>query len=127
MNLTVGRLVRASPASAWALISDTGSWTQWGPSVSEVQPANAALSLGLTGRLRTPLGLWLPFEVTAFDPPHSWAWSVLGIPATSHLVEPAPGGCRVVFGVPAPAFAYLPVCRFALHRIAALLENSDRV
>jgi hypothetical protein len=127
VNLTVGRLIRASPESAWALIAGTGSWPQWGPSVSAVDPADAPLSLGLTGRVRTPLGLWLPFKVTAFDPPHSWAWSVFGIPATSHSVEPARGGCRVLFGVPAPAFAYLPVCRFALHRIATLLEDPNRV
>ena len=107
------------------MISDTSSWTQWGPSVSAVEPVDAPLSFGMTGRLRTPLGLWLPFKVTAFDPPYSWAWSVLGIPATSHSVEPAQGGCRVVFGVPAPAFGYLPVCRLALSRIAALLEAPD--
>jgi len=47
---------------------------------------------------------------------------VLSIPATSHLVEPAGRGCRISFSGPAPAFAYIVVCRLALGRIAALLE-----
>ncbi len=77
------------------------------------------------GHVWTPLELWLPFQITDFDPPRSWAWSVLSIPATSHTVEPAPGGCRVSFSVPATGFAYLAVCRLALERIAALLEAPD--
>jgi hypothetical protein len=128
MNLAVGRFIAASPQDAWALISRTGSWTIWGPSVSAVEPADAELSLGMRGHVRTPLGLWLPFHVIGLDPPHSWAWSVLSFPATSHLVEPAPGGCRVSFSVPAPAFAYLAICRRALDHIAVLLEapnNAD--
>ena len=105
------------------LLSTTSSWSQWGPSVSAVEPANAKLSLGMRGRVRTPLGLWLPFHITRYDPPCSWAWSVLGIPATSHTVAKAPGGCRISFGVPAPALAYLILCRLALERIAALSEG----
>jgi hypothetical protein len=76
----------------------------------------------MRGRVRTPLGIWLAFEITACDPPHSWAWSVLSIPATSHAIAAVDGGCRVSFSVPAPAFAYLAVCRLALARIAAQLE-----
>jgi len=75
--------------------------------------------------VRTPVGPWLPYEVTAFDPPRSWAWSVLSVPATNHVIAPAPGGCRVSFAVPTPAFAYLAVCRVALERIAALLEARE--
>jgi len=123
-TVTTGRFIRAAPADAWALISRTDTWPEWGPPVSAVDPAGATLSLGLRGRVRTPVGLWLPFEITAFDPPHSWAWSVLSIPATTHAVAVAAGGCRVSFGVPAPAVAYLAVCRIALERIAVLLESS---
>jgi len=126
VKLTVSRLVRAPPEDAWALISATDTWPLWGPSVSAVEPASARLALGMRGRVRTPLGLWIPFTITGFDPPHSWAWSVLSIPATSHAVAPAPGGCRVSFDVPAPAFPYLAVCRLALERIATLLETPDR-
>lgn len=125
MSLTVGRVVQATPSEAWALISRTGNWPRWGPSVSAVDPADAELSLGMHGHVRTPLGLWLPFQITGYDPPRSWAWSVLWIPATSHTIEPAPGGCRVSFSVPTPAVAYLAICRLALARIATLLETPN--
>ncbi len=121
-SLSVGRSVRASPEAAWALISSTDTWPDWGLTVSAAEPVGATVQVGLRGRVRTPVGLWLPFEITDCDPPRSWAWSVLSVPATSHVVEPAPGGCRVSFAVPTPAFAYLAVCRLALERIAALLE-----
>ena len=124
-SVSAGRFVRATPEAAWALLSNTESWPRWGPSVSAVEPATATLKPGMRGRVRTPVGLWLPFEVTAVDPPRSWAWSVLSVPATRHVVEPAVGGCRVSFVVPTPAFAYLAICRVALARIAALLETPD--
>lgn len=124
-SVSVGRFVHAPPEEAWALLSDPGTWSTWGPTVSAVEPAGEPLRLGLRGRVRTPVGLWLPYEVTAFDPPRSWAWSVLSVPATNHVIAPAPGGCRVSFAVPTPAFAYLAVCRVALERIAALLEARE--
>ncbi len=127
MRLGVSRLVRAPPEEAWALISCTETWPEWGPTVSAVEPADATIALGMRGRVRTPLGIWLPFRITEFDPPRSWAWSVLSVPATSHVVAPARGGCRVSFAVPGPASAaYLGVCRVALERIAKLLEAPGR-
>ena len=107
------------------LISRTASWPIWAPTVSAVEPADTELSLGMRGRVRTPVGLWLPFHITSFDPPRSWGWSVLWLSATGHSVEPAPGGCRVSFSVPAPGYAYLAVCRLALERIATLLEAPE--
>jgi Polyketide cyclase / dehydrase and lipid transport len=125
VTLTATRFIRATPDEVWALISRTGSWPLWGPSVSAVEPVDETLSCGMRGRVRTPAGIWLPFHITGFDPPRSWAWSVLSIPATTHSVEPAPGGSRISFSVPTPALPYLVVCRLALTRIAALLESSD--
>jgi len=46
---------------------------------------------------------------------------VANIAATRHEVQPLPHGCRVVFGVPWWAPAYLPVCAVALHRIVGVL------
>jgi hypothetical protein len=54
--------------------------------------------------------------------PKTWAWTVAGVPATTHTVEPAPGGCRVAFGVPTPAAPYALVCRAALRRIERLAQ-----
>jgi hypothetical protein len=122
MMFTVSRCVAATPDAAWELLTSTGTWSQWGPSVTAVEPAEAVLAEALVGRVRTPFGLWLPFRITHLDEGHSWSWSVLGIPATTHQVDAVPGGCRVTFGVPGPAVPYLLCCRLALHRMAAHLE-----
>jgi uncharacterized protein YndB with AHSA1/START domain len=118
----VSRRVAASPEDVWELLTSTRTWTQWGPSVTAVDPVDTVLSQGLHGRVRTPLGLWLPFRVTHFEPHQSWAWSVLGFPATSHRIDSVPGGCRVTFGVSVLAIPYLLICRLALRRIASFLE-----
>jgi hypothetical protein len=120
--VTVSRRMAATPDAAWRLLASTAAWTRWGPSVTAVQPASAVVSAGMIGRVRTPLGLWFPFRITNVEPNRSWTWSVLGIPATTHRVDAVPGGCRVTFGVPAPAFPYLVVCRAALRRMASVLE-----
>jgi hypothetical protein len=93
--------------------------------VVAVEPADATISMGMRGRVRTPVGVWLPFRITGFAPPHTWSWSVLTIPATSHSVQAVPGGCRIAFGAPGPAWPYLVVCRIALGRIAAILESEQ--
>ena len=123
--LYVGRSVRATPAAAWQLISSTDTWSSWGPSVSGVDPPETTIFSGMRGRVRVPLGAWLPFTITVCEAPRVWAWSVLGLPATRHEVHPAPGGCRVRFGVPVGAPAYLLVCRVALDRIASMLESGQ--
>ena len=72
------------------------------------------------GRVWTPLGVPLPFEITEFDDGHAWAWKVVGVSATRHVVTAHSQGCRVSFGVPLWAPAYLPVCAVALKRIDEL-------
>ena len=116
-----------SPAAAWALLTDTRRWPEWGPTVSAATVTSSAspfVATGSTGRVRTPVGVWLPFEVTEFDEGHRWSWRVTGVPATSHEVEPAGAdGCRVSFLVPTAAAPYLAVCALALRRIERLLTG----
>lgn len=119
----VARVVGADAGAAWELLTSTRRWPEWGPSVTAVDPADATIVAGMTGRLLTPVGAWWPFRITQMDPPRTWEWSVLGLPATTHRVEAVPGGCRVSFGVPVVAIPYLVVCRVALSRIATLLEQ----
>jgi len=90
--------------------------------VTAVEPADTDLSEGLSGRVRTVIGFWLPFRITQVVQGRSWSWSVLGIASTSHQVDAVPGGCRVTFGVPALGFPYLLICHLALRRIATELE-----
>ncbi len=124
----------AVPAEdAWSLLVDTRRWPDWGPSVASVEldpapgvdPATSQLiQAGSTGSVLTAVRLRLPFRVTAFTPGRSWSWQVAGVAATDHRVEPlGPERCRVGFGVPVAAVAYLGVCRVALQRIGAILDE----
>ena len=118
---TVERVIAAPPRAAWDVITDLTAWPQWGPTVQGAELAEAGpLRRGSRGRVWTPVGIPLPFEITEFDDGHAWAWKVAGIPATRHSVEKADGGCRVSFGVPTWAPVYLTVCAVALRRIDEL-------
>ena len=127
MRFTVSRCIAASPSAAWELLATTDSWTRWGPSVTAVEPSDTELTQGLCGRVRTPIGIWMPFRITHLEEHRSWSWSVLGLPATSHQVDALPGGCRVTFGVPFFGYPYLLICQIALRRIARELEHADGV
>lgn len=123
MVLSTSRRYPAPPEQAWEVIAGTVHWPVWGPSITAVEPADAAVAPGLRGRVRTPIGVWLPFEVTEVDRGRRWAWRVLGLPATTHRVEADGTGCRVTFEVPALAWPYLAVCRQALGRLHPLLTG----
>lgn len=125
-HLDVSREIAASPAAAWDVLVDTRQWPRWGPSVAAVRVEVPVIAAGTRGHVRARVGPWVPFEVTAFDPGHRWAWRVAGMPATGHRVEPMAGGCRVVFEVPLLAAGYALVCRRALAGIAALVEDGTR-
>ena len=125
MPIEVARTMPASPAAAWRVLTDTRMWVRWGPSIAAVDADPPVIGPGHVGRLRTPVGIWLPFEVTTYVAGASWGWRVAGVPATGHRVEPTAEGCRIVFEVPWAAAPYVAVCRVALHRLASLLAEAD--
>jgi len=114
-----------APASvAWRLLVDTGEWPRWGPSVRAVEAPSRVIGPDMRGRVKTATGLWLPFEITHWEPERAWTWRVAGVPAAGHRVEPlGPQRCRVSFLIPRWAPFYRPVCRSALRRIAALAKR----
>jgi hypothetical protein len=119
--LTTARTMAVDAPAAWRVLTDLAVWPQWGPTVSGAELADPGpLRLGSRGKVWTPVGVALPFEITEFDDGRSWAWKVAGVPATRHSVTPLPGGCRVSFGVPIWAPVYLTVCAVALKRIERL-------
>ena len=145
MTFSVSRRIAASAEDVWVLLTDTGQWPAWGPSITGVEPgpagipaghaagsaartaagsasgtASGGLALGSRGKVRTVLGVALPYTVTAFEPGRYWSWSVAGIQATGHRVLPQDGGCLVTFTVPWWAPPYLLVCALALRRIERL-------
>ncbi|MFC7045917.1 SRPBCC family protein [Halobacteriaceae archaeon GCM10025711] len=125
-HLLVSRVVDASADHAWDVLTDTTRWPEWGPSVSAVECEDRYIEAGTTGRVRTLVGVRVPFEVTRCAP-YYWTWRVARVPATGHRVEPlADGTCRVTLEVPVPAAPYVPVCLLALRRIARLVSPPPR-
>jgi uncharacterized protein YndB with AHSA1/START domain len=125
VTVSVSRVMPVDPAVAWDLLVDPARWPEWGPSVRAVDLPEGRLRAGSTGRVRTAVGFWVPFEVTGFDEGRSWAWKVAGVPATTHTVEAVADGCRVSFGVPTVAAPYALVCRAALARIEDLAVTAQ--
>ncbi len=118
------KVIDASAAVAWQLLTDTQAWPQWGPSVRAVDCAARFIGPGARGRVRTAAGLWLPFEVTGWEFGRYWSWSVARVPATGHRVVPlGPAACEVAFTVPTWAPFYLPVCSAALRRLGELART----
>ena len=115
--LSVSRHIDAPADAVWKVLVDTDAWPKWGPTVSGGEVDGGVLTLGATGRVRTPVGVALPFTTTEFEEGRMWAWSVAGVPATAHAVQPDGNGCRASMSAPLWAPAYLPVLAIALRRI----------
>ena len=126
-RLSTSAQIHAPAAVAWALLTDTHAWSQWGPSVRAVDAPARFITAGTRGRVQTTLGLWLPFEITDWEEGRAWAWRVGGLPATGHLIEATgPDSCRVTFTIPAWAPFYLPVCRAALRAMGRLAIRAEQ-
>lgn len=105
------------------MLAEFRHWPAWGPTVRDVEADAPVVAPGVRGRVRTLLGLWLPFEITAAEPERSWEWRVAGVPATGHEISAlGPGRTRVAFSVPALAAPYLLVLRLGLARLRRLAE-----
>jgi uncharacterized protein YndB with AHSA1/START domain len=115
--------IAAPAARVWSILIDTEAWPVWGPSLNRAECAGRFITAGSRGRVRTVLGVWLPFEILRFDDGRYWSWKVAGVPATGHRVEPlGAGACRLSFEVPMLAAPYLVVCRVACARIRTMAE-----
>lgn len=121
-RLTVSRVVQAPADSVWDLLVDARRWPEWGPSVRDVECDDHLIQPGSTGRVKTPVGIWLPFEIVSCEP-YRWTWRVAGVPATGHRIEVlSEESCRVIFELSPIAVVYVPVCQRALRAIVALVE-----
>ncbi len=124
--MDVVRLIEAPAETVWKILIDTDQWPLWGPSVARVDCPQRLISAGVKGRVKTVVGLWLPFEITAFEEPVYWHWKVGGIPATGHRVTAkGPNRCELVFEIPFGAFPYAIICRRAAENIARLAKKES--
>ncbi|MFM6852302.1 MAG: SRPBCC family protein [Terrabacter sp.] len=125
MRASVTETGKASPAVVWSRYENLDLWATWSPQVQEVIAATRRLAPGLTGLVVGPLGVRLPFEVTAVDAAAmQWSWHVrYGIvhARLDHSVRPAAeGGCTSELVIDAPAYAvlaYRPIAAMALRRL----------
>lgn len=125
--IRVRRTIAAPANVVWDLLEDTTSWPAWGPAVAGVDYPARLLQDRARGRIRVRLGLWLPFEVTRFEPGHSFHWNVAGVPGTGHRVRAISANrCELSFEVPVWAAPYALVCKFACERIATLVDEWER-
>lgn len=126
-TLSFSRTFDASSVRVWELITDTRTWPLWGPSVCAVDCDQQHITAGARGRVRTPLGIWLPFHITTFEDGRYWDWRVAGLAATGHRVDPLGSRrCRLSFTVPVWAFGYGIVCHRALTQIDGLLMHISK-
>jgi hypothetical protein len=118
------REIDAPIETVWSILVDTTLWPQWGPSVVAVDCPETLIRSGLTGRVKTALGLWLPFEITSCQPPRYWHWKVCGVPATGHrLRRRSASRCDLAFEFPAVMFPYGLVCQKAANNIAQIAKS----
>jgi len=115
------------PAEVWERYAVPARWPQWAPQITAVTASAPRIAAGVSGRVHGPLGLRVPFVITAVDEHRrTWAWRVRIGPVRlqlRHGVELHPSGSATWLRVRGPApvvAAYLPVARLALHRLLHL-------
>ena len=101
-------------------------WPQWSPQIRSVLYPAELLSAQTVGVVRGPAGLRVRFrilDVVTTGPVRSWSWSVWVAGVRLHLrhtVKATPTGTRTdltVRGFAPAVLLYLPMARWALHRL----------
>ncbi len=110
--------------SVWELITNTIRWPEWGPSIIAVDCMDRFIKKGTRGRVKIRFGIWVPFVITHYEDNRYWAWSIWGIHATGHKIEPLDEyRCNIIFEVPTLAAPYLFICWIAIKRIETALKT----
>jgi hypothetical protein len=114
----------AGPDLVWRRYAEPARWPDWAPQIRRVDTAAGRIAPGVTGTVRGPFGLPVRFTVTDVDElERRWAWDARLGPIRLHLrhgVDPDGRGASTWLTARGPAavlMAYLPIARFALHRL----------
>ena len=113
-----------SADQAWERYAQPRLWSTWSPQIRRVETDTDRLYDGATGTVHGPVGIRVQFVVTAFDETRrQWSWTArLGPIALdlAHAVMVEGSGSRTTLKASGPwpiVAAYLPVARFALHKL----------
>lgn len=115
--------IAAPTDRVWPFLAEFARWPQWGLSISDVHSTSEYVAPGVTGRVRTRVGLWLPFTIEDVIPESFWDWSIVGFRATGHYLEPRQGHTHVRFTAPGVAAPYKLVMAASLERLKHLVES----
>jgi hypothetical protein len=126
-TLTLHATGTAAPDRAWERYAVFTAWPTWSPQITGVDVDDGAVRIaqGVTGRVRGPLGVALPFLVDDVDEAgRQWTWSVFAGPVRlqlRHWVSGGPDGgsttgLRVRGAAPVVA-GYAPLALLALQRL----------
>ena len=117
MDYEISIDIDAPPERVWAVLSDVERWHEWNESVMSVERLDdGPLGVGSRAVVKQPRLRPAEFEVTAFEPGRSFAWTSKAPGVTSvgdHRVEPrGEGGSTATLvlrqtGLVAPIIAVL--------------------
>ncbi len=109
---------------AWLRYARPSLWATWSPPIRSVQASADHLEPGLRGTVHGPVGLRIPFVVTAVDAAaRTWSWRPRFGPVTltlRHEVHEEPTGSSTVLrisGLAPVVLGYAPVAQLALNRL----------
>jgi hypothetical protein len=122
-TLTLHATGPVAPDEAWDRYRRPARWSSWAPQITGVVTDADRIAQGVTGRVRGPVGLSVPFVVDEVDEAtRRWRWTVQVGPARMtllHWVTPGPdGGTTTGLRVRGPlplAAGYAPAALVALH------------
>ena len=127
-TLTLHASGPVAPAEAWDRYLRPARWSSWAPQITGVVTDAERIAQGVTGRVRGPVGISLPFVVDEVDDTlRQWRWTVQVGPARltlTHWVSPGPDagtttGLRLRGPLPLAA-GYAPAALVALQGLVRI-------
>ena len=116
--------IEARASEVWSLLAEFRNRPTWGPTVRAVRADSTAVAAGVRGQVQTPVGLWLPFEITTVRNHEYWDWKVAGLAATGHQIAPLGESLTQVDFIVSGWFApYLVVLNAGLRRLKLAAET----
>jgi hypothetical protein len=120
-RLEVSGRIDTSAAIVWDIITDTRWWHRWGTSIRSVHSRTRRIERESVGQVEILPGIRLPFRIQRLIEGVYWDWSVGGVKATGHRIDPiSDNACRLVFTLPLWGAPYAGICLLALRSIRGL-------